>query len=198
MTRGGQQKDRSEPTRKCIATGEVCPRDALIRFVVGPGAKIYPDLGQKLPGRGIWVKAERAAIEKAVQKGLFSRGAKMKVHAEPDLADQLEALVHHRLLQAVALARKAGQALCGLEKVKAVLVSGEAEVLLQASDGSARGKTALRPPNGEESWIQALSGDELGLAFGRDNVIHAAILSGGFTDRVLFEANRLKALRKTG
>jgi len=198
MTRGGQQKDRSESTRKCIATGELYPRDALIRFVVGPEAKIYPDLGQKLPGRGIWVKAERAAIEKAVQKGLFSRGAKMKVSADLDLADQVEALVHQRLLQAVALARKAGRALCGLEKVKAALVSGEADVLLQASDGSARGKTALRPPNGEESWIQALSGDELGLAFGRDNVIHAAILSGGFTDRVLFEANRLRALRKTG
>lgn len=198
MTRGGHKKDRSETTRKCIATGEVCPRENLIRFVVGPEAQIFADLGQKLPGRGIWVKAERAAIEKALKKGLFSRGAKMKVSATPDLADQVEALLHQRLLQAVAMARKAGQALCGLEKVKAALVSGEAEVLLQASDGSARGKTALRPPNGEESWIQALSGDELGLAFGRDNVIHAAILSGGFTDRVLFEANRLRALGKTG
>ena len=198
MTRGGQQKDRSEPERKCIATGEVCPRAELIRFVVGPEAKIYPDLGQKLPGRGIWVKADRAAIEKAVQKGLFSRGAKLKVTAAPDLADQVEALIHQRLLQVVAMARKAGAAICGLEKVKAALVSGEADVLLQASNGSERGKTALRPPNGEDSWIQALSSDELGLAFGRDNVIHAAILSGGFTDRVLFEANRLKALRKTG
>ncbi|MCK5887622.1 MAG: DUF448 domain-containing protein [Alcanivorax sp.] len=60
-------------------SGEVCANDELIRFVVGPEAKIYPDLGQKLPGRGIWVKADRASIEKAVQKGLFSRGAKMKV-----------------------------------------------------------------------------------------------------------------------
>lgn len=197
MTRGGQQKDRSDTRRKCIVSGEVCPREEMIRFVVGPEAKIYPDLGQKLPGRGIWVKAARSEIEKAVQKGLFSRGAKMKVSADADLADQVETLLHQRLIQAVALSRKAGRALCGLEKVKSALISGEADVLLQASDGSERGKSALRPPNGEESWIQALSSDELGLAFGRDNVIHAAILSGGFTDRVLFEANRLKALRKT-
>ncbi len=198
MTRGGQQKDRSETQRKCIVSGEVCATDALIRFVVGPEARIFPDLGHKLPGRGIWVSANRAAIEKAVKKGLFSRGAKAKVNADSDLADQVEALVHQRLLGAVSMARKAGRAVCGLEKVKSALVSGEADLLLQASDGSERGKTALRPPNGEESWIQALSSDELGLAFGRDNVIHAAILSGGFTDRVLFEANRLKALRKTG
>ncbi len=197
MTRGGQQKDRSNATRKCIATGELLPREALFRFVVGPEARIFPDLGQKLPGRGIWVKAERAAIEKAVQKGLFSRGAKMKVFADADLADQVESLLHQRLLQAVSMARKAGRAVCGLEKVKAALVSGEADVLLQASDGSARGKSALRAPNGEESRIEALSGSELGLAFGRDNVIHAAILSGGFTDRVLFEASRLRAMHKT-
>lgn len=177
-------------------SGEVCPREEMIRFVVGPEAKIYPDLGQKLPGRGIWVTANRAAIETAVKKGLFSRGAKMKVSADADLADQVEALIHQRLLQAVALSRKAGRALCGLEKVRAALVSGDADLLLQASDGSERGKSALRPPNGEESWIQALSSDELGLAFGRDNVIHAAILSGKFTDRVLFEASRLKAMRK--
>ena len=198
MTRGGQQKDRGETERKCIVTGEVCATDALIRFVVGPEAKIYPDLGHKLPGRGIWVSANRAAIEKAVQKGLFSRGAKMKVSADSDLADQVATLARQRLLNAVSMARKAGRAVCGLEKVKSALVSGEADVLLQASDGSVRGKTALRPPNGEESWIQGLSGGELGLAFGRDNVIHAAILSGGFTDRVLFEGNRLEALLKTG
>ncbi len=196
MTRGGQQKDRSEIRRKCIVSGEVCAVDALIRFVVGPEAKIYPDLGHKLPGRGIWVTADRASIEKAVQKGLFSRGAKMKVLADAALADQVESLLKQRLLQAVSMARKTGRAICGLEKVKAALVSGEADVLLQASDGSERGKSALRPPNGEDSRIEALSGGELGLAFGRDNVIHAAILSGGFTDRVLFEAGRLRALGK--
>ena len=196
MTRGGQQKDRSEIRRKCIVSGEVCPTEELIRFVVGPEAKIYPDLGQKLPGRGIWVRADRASIEKAVQKGLFSRGAKMRVSVDPALVDQVESLVQQRLLQAVSMARKTGRAICGLEKVKAALVSGEADVLLQASDGSERGKSALRPPNGEDSRIEALTGAELGLAFGRDNVIHAAILSGGFTNRVLFEAGRLKALRK--
>ena len=198
MTRGGQQQNRSKTERKCVVSGEICAKEALIRFVVGPENKIYPDLGSKLPGRGIWVSANRAAIEKAVQKGLFSRGAKMKVSADSELADQVAGLVRQRLLAAVSMARKAGRAVCGLEKVKSALVSGEADVLLQASDGSERGKTALRPPNGEESWIQGLSGGELGLAFGRDNVIHAAILSGGFTDRVLFEGNRLKALLKTG
>ena len=77
MGRAGQPKDRSDgPERKCIATGEVRPKHGLIRFAVGPGGQIAPDLAEKLPGRGIWVSADRAALEKAAAKGLFARAAK--------------------------------------------------------------------------------------------------------------------------
>lgn len=196
MTRGGHKKDRDVAERRCIVTGEVKPKAGLIRFVVGPEALIYPDVAEKLPGRGIWVTADRATINQAVKKGLFSRGAKMKVQVADDLADQVEGLLRQRLISRIALARKAGKAICGLEKVKTALVSGEAWLLLQASDGSERGKSALRPPKDAESSIQCLSSDELGLAFGRDSVIHAAILSGSVNKRVLFDATRLSGLQK--
>ena len=76
MSRGGREKDRDEPERRCIATGEVQPKRGLIRFVVGPEGEIFPDLAEKLPGRGIWVAADRAALRKAAGKGLFARAAK--------------------------------------------------------------------------------------------------------------------------
>lgn len=196
MTRGGRAKNREVAERKCIATGEVLPKANLIRFVVGPEATIYPDLAEKLPGRGIWVSAKRAAIDKAVKKGLFSRGAKQKVVVPDDLSDQVTALLQKRLIERIALARKAGKAICGLEKVKTALISGEAWLLLQASDGSERGKTALRPPKDAKTSIQCLNSVELGLAFGRDSVIHAAILAGSNYKRILFEANRLTGLLK--
>ena len=90
MGRGGQPKDRETgPERKCIATGEVRDMAGLIRFVVGPDAQIVPDVAGKLPGRGIWVSAERAALDKAVAKGLFARGAKQAVTVPDDLVDQV-------------------------------------------------------------------------------------------------------------
>jgi len=75
------------------------------------------------------------------------------------------------------------------------LLKGQAEVLLQASDGSERGKTKLRPPGGSETLIGALSASELGLAFGREHVIHAALAAGGLTTRVVEEAARLAGVR---
>lgn len=195
MGRGGQPKDRSAgPERKCIATGEVRPKHGLIRFAIGPEGQVVPDILEKLPGRGIWVSADRSALETAVKKGLFSRGAKQKVSVPEGLVDQVEAMLARRVVELISLARKGGQAVSGYEKVKDWLSKDEAEVLIQASDGSERGKTKLSTPYGG-SWIGWLTADELGQAFGRETTIHAALAAGGLCERVVEEAARLKGLR---
>lgn len=194
MSRGGQIKDRDEPERRCIVTGEVQPKRGLIRFVSGPDGIVVPDLAEKLPGRGIWVAADRAAIEKAAAKGLFARAAKAPVKAPDGLADMVEAGLARRVVDLISLARKSGRAVAGFEKVKGWLAEGRAKVLLQASDGSERGKGKLwTPPGGR--WFGCLTASELGLSFGRDHVIHGALAAGGLTDKVILEAGRLTGLR---
>ncbi|MDB6176792.1 RNA-binding protein [Paracoccus sp. Z330] len=194
MSRGGRNQTRDEPERRCIATGEVQPKAGLIRFVLGPDAEIVPDLANKLPGRGIWVAADRAAIEKASAKGLFSRAARTQVKAPADLADLVEAGVARRVIELISLTRKSGRAVAGFEKVKGWLAEGRAKVLLQASDGSERGKGKLWTPTGGR-WFGCLTASELGLSFGRDHVIHGALAAGGLTDKVILEAGRLTGLR---
>ena len=194
MSRGGRIKDHDQPERRCIVTGEVQPKAGLIRFVSGPDGLVVPDLAEKLPGRGIWVVADRAAIDKAAAKGLFSRAAKATVKAPEGLADLVEAGVARRLVELVSLARKSGRAVAGFEKVKGWLAEGRAKGLLQASDGSERGKGKLWTPTGGR-WFGCLTASELGLSFGRDHVIHGALAAGGLTDKVILEAGRLTGLR---
>lgn len=197
MTRGGQPKTRAEgPERRCIATGEVQPRHGLIRFVVGPDGTIVPDLLGKLPGRGIWVAADRRAMEKAVLKGLFARAARQTVTVPEDLIATVEEGLTDRVIHLISLARKAGAAVAGFEKVKDWLAKDQARVLIQASDGSERGKTKLRPPPVKGGFIGCLTAQELGLAFGRENVIHGALAGGGLTTRVVDEAAKLAGLRE--
>ncbi len=196
MTRGGRAPDYTDPERKCIATGEVHPKRGLIRFVVGPDDTIFPDLAEKLPGRGIWVSADRAALELAVKKKLFSRGAKQQVNIPPTLVADVEAALLRRVTDRLAMARKAGKAIAGYEKVKDWLAQEKAAILIQASDGSPRGKSKLRPPGGRGSFFEVLTAPELGLAFGREHVIHAALAPGGLTDRFREDAVRLSGLRE--
>ena len=195
MGRGGRKIVREEPERKCIVTGDRQSKSGMIRFVVGPGDVIVPDVLEKLPGRGIWVSSERAVLEKAVAKGLFARGAKQPVKVPDDLVEQVEVLVLRRVTDAIALARKSGAAVAGYEKVKSWLAEGRAKVLLQASDGSERGKGKLWTPEGGR-WFGCLTANELGLAFGRESVIHGALAGGGLSNLVVENAAKLKGLRE--
>jgi predicted RNA-binding protein YlxR (DUF448 family) len=196
MTRGGAHKKIDDPERKCIATGEVQPKLGLIRFVASPDSTVFPDVMEKLPGRGVWVSAERSALEKAVKNGLFARSFKQPVQVPENLIDEVEKQIARRLVDLLSLARKSGHAVSGYEKVKDWLQKEAAQVLIQASDGSERGKSKLSTPYGG-SFIGWLTANELGAAFGRETTIHCALASGGLTQRVVDEAQRLKGLRIT-
>ncbi len=195
MGRGGRTKDRDVSERRCIVTGETAPKAGLIRFVIGPDNMVYPDVLEKLPGRGMWVTASRDALDKA-GKGQFSKSAKQAVNVPDGLTDEVERQLVRRVVDLIALARKAGSAVCGFEKVKGWVSGGErVRALLQASDGSERGKTKLWTPEGAR-YFGCLTAQELGLAFGRGEVVHGALASGRLSDRVVEEAVKLKSLRE--
>lgn len=194
MSRGGSKKETDGPERKCIVTGETAPKAGLIRFVVGPDDSVVPDILGKLPGRGMYVTATRDVLVRAGAGG-FSRSAKSKVSVSEDLAGEVERQLARRVADLIAMTRKAGLAVCGFEKVKAWLGNDQVRVLLQASDGSERGKTKLWTPTGAR-YFGCLTAEELGLAFGRQSVIHGALASGGLSDRVVEEAAKLRGLRE--
>ena len=165
--------------------------------MVGPDDGIVPDLAGKLPGRGIYVTAERGPLEKAIEKRMFSKGAKRQVGVPDGLLDAVEAGLLRRVQDTLALARKAGDAVCGYEKVKAALGDRPIAALLQAVDGSDRGKGKLWTPEGAR-WIGHLTADELGQAFGRERVVHAVVAGGTLGRRVVEEAAKLKGIRGAG
>lgn len=184
----------SRTVRKCIASGATKEKSGLVRFVVGPGETIFADILEKLPGRGIWVSCEKDALKRAIDKGLFSRAARKAVKVPATLLNDVELMITNRVVGLLSLARKSGHSVAGYEKVKDWLSKDVAEVLVQSSDGSERGKSKLSTPR-DGSFIGWLSSEELGAAFGRQTVIHCALASGGITKRVVHEAQRLKGLR---
>ena len=183
------------PERRCLASGRVAPKTSLIRLVVGPDGKVVPDLDAKLPGRGHYLAPERAVVERAETKGLIRRATGAEV--EPGLADRLEALMVRRLVERVGLARKAGQAVAGFEKVREHLKAGgtQGAVLLEASDGAADGRSKLVPLAPGATVVDCLKASELARAFGREHTVHGFVARGAFAERIREEAERLKSLR---
>jgi predicted RNA-binding protein YlxR (DUF448 family) len=170
----------------------------LLRFVRAPDGLLVPDPGERLPGRGAWLTATRAALETAVRKRLFARAFREPVSVPSELEAIIEGALARRVIEALGLARKAGLATLGFDAVHARLKSGRpVAALIEADDGAEQGKSRLRPLAGGAPRIDRLSRDELGLAFGRENVIHAVLDSGGAVKRVVREHRRLSGFRTT-
>lgn len=210
---GPSPDDGDASVRRCIVAGEQRPREGLIRFVVGPDGEIVPDLAEKLPGRGIWLSANRGDVETAVKKKLFSRAARCSVNVPEGLADHIEGLLIRRCTDLISLARRAGRAVTGFEKSLAEAKAGRAVMLLEAADGAADGREKMAraargsaPKSDGTGARQALVFDcllaeELGSAFGRERAVHAVISlpkQGGrdkLVEELNIQAGRLRGFR---
>ena len=185
--------------RRDLVSHEVMDESRLIRFVAGPDGQVVPDLGRKLPGRGLWVEASRASVEAAVRKNGFARAAKTRLNAPADLADTVERLLAKRCLDQLGLARREGVLISGFEKCAAAIRSGRAAWLIEAADGSADGRGKLlgltRHASPAPEICGAFSADDLSLALGLENAIHAVLLAGGRADRWTIEVERLAGFR---
>jgi hypothetical protein len=184
-----------DPQRRCIVTGEVRNKSELVRFVVGPDGRVVPDVAGNLPGRGLWLTASREVVGIAVAKGRFAKAARGPTVSEADLADQVGRLLARRCLDLVGLARRAGQAVTGFEKVRTCLRQNDAAVLLAASDGAGDGRAKLSGLAGSIPEVAVFSRAELSSALGRENVVHAAVRPGGLAEKITMEAARLAGFR---
>ena len=185
--------------RRDLVTHQVMDESRLIRFVAAPDGSVAPDLARKLPGRGLWVAADRASIQAAVKKNLFSRAAKAPLKPAADLADTVESLLAKRCLDQLGLARREGVLISGFEKSLANIRAGKAAWIVEASDGSADGRGKLLALAGHMSpppkVCGTFSADDLSLALGLENAIHAVLLTGGRADRWTIEVERLAGFR---
>jgi predicted RNA-binding protein YlxR (DUF448 family) len=188
----GPRTAKAATLRMCAVSREVRPVEELIRFVVGPSGEVVADVKRKLPGRGLWLTASRQMVADAVRRHHFERGFKRDVRVPPTLAADTESLLRRGVIEALAIAAKAGRVVSGFAKVEAALKQRGArntvQALLHARDGAEDGirklDTLLARITGNEGGlagipvVTVLTSAELDLALTRSNVIHAALLAG--------------------
>jgi predicted RNA-binding protein YlxR (DUF448 family) len=196
----GPRKGGPGTERLCALTRAVKPVDELIRFVVGPDG-VVPDLKRKLPGRGLWITGEKAALKDAVTRNVFARGFKRELRVTPELVEQTERLLVRGALDALAIAGKAGLVTAGFAKVEAAIVHDAIVGLIHATDAGTDGVAKLsgalrrRGDTAPVTVIKAFTTAQLDLALGRSNVVHAALLAGPANDTFLTRYVRLERFR---
>jgi predicted RNA-binding protein YlxR (DUF448 family) len=183
------------PLRRCIDSGETVPTNELIRFVVGPEDELVPDIEGGLPGRGLWVTSTTPALARAVSRDLFSKTSRRRVRTPSDLIARVERLLVRQCQSRLGLARRAGVMVVGFEKVRSMIRAGDAAVLVAASDAGADGRAKLMGLGLSLAHVQILSREELSLAVGRENVVHAALARNRLAVQFVSDTKRLAGIR---
>ena len=182
-------------TRRCLATRTPHPASALIRFVVGPDAAVVADLGGRLPGRGMWVGADRTTLSRAIARNQFAKAARAPVSAAPELVDRVGALLAQRCLDFLGLARRAGGLVVGFDQVADWLRQGRCALVLTAVDGSADGRRRIEALAADVPVLDPFTRGELGSAVGRDEVVHMGVAKSGLARQLRDELGRLHGFR---
>ena len=189
----------ASPERQCAVTRARLPKEEMLRFVLSPDNVVTPDIAARLPGRGVWVTSNRREVDIAAAKGAFARGFKQAVTVPEDLADLAEKLLLKRCVELLGLARKAGQAIQGHDQVRDALRGAEPAFLLEASDGAEDGRKKVyflaKAIYSDVKVAGALSAQELGMAFGRDRVIHGLVRRGAIAKNWEIAYRRLTGFR---
>lgn len=202
-------RTKSGTERMCAVTRQVAAIDDLIRFVVSPTGEPVADLKRKLPGRGLWVSLSHAAVAEAARRNVFAKSFKRDIQVPKTLADDVERLMLRSVAEALAMAAKAGQVVSGFSKVEGAIEGRQAVALIHATDGAPDGirklnarLAAVNRENTAESTnfpiVSALTTNELDLALGRANVVHAALLAGSAGKTFLARCQTLTRFRMTG
>jgi predicted RNA-binding protein YlxR (DUF448 family) len=192
---------RARP-RRDLASGKPAPRGLLVRVVVGPDRAIVPDIGRRLPGRGLWLSPRRDVLKMAAaSRGrLFARAAGGAVTVPQDLDRLVERLLVERVVSLIGLARRGGAAVAGFQRVREFLDgltprAGARAVLLVAADAAAPERRHLKSPQDDIVAADVLTQAELGRAFGRDGAVYAAVAPGNVARELEAEIHRLALLR---
>jgi predicted RNA-binding protein YlxR (DUF448 family) len=183
------------PLRRCLVTGDRGDRSFLLRFVIGPSGELVPDIAARLPGRGWWLSPRRDIVEQAVAKRVFARAAHRSVAVPVGFANHIEALLVQRCIDAVGLARRAGLAVAGFERVVGAIRSGKAAVLLAALDGAEGGRRKLFGRGRDLPLVCVLTAAEIGTAFGREHAVNASLGAGPLASRLVVDAMKLAGFR---
>ncbi len=188
-----------DPERECAVTREKRPQSDMIRFVRAPDGTVMADLAGKLPGRGVWISADRASVTAAVEKGVFSRRFKAASKASPELVEEIERRLTERCLGLFGLAKKSGILVIGFDQVRASLRKARPAWLIEAADGASDGREKVyslaKALYGDVKVAGALSSAELGMALGRRGVVHALLQPGPLVNSWQVAYRRLVGFR---
>ena len=169
-------KSEELENRKCVITGLVKPKNALLRFTILPSNEFVPDFNKKLGGKGIYFSNSKSLIRNVVQTAKIGKLIHKPAKYDQNLPDLIEKLLAAKGLEALNLARKSGNLIFGFEKIKEQIIKNKVAFVVEATDAGADGKQKMFELCKNIEIVSIYDSATFDRAFDKEMVVYIAIL----------------------
>ena len=176
--------------RKCVLTGVVKSKEELLRFVLLQDGTVIPDFNKKVSGHGFYISNSKRLLTELTVKNPLNKILHTKTIVGENLPQIVENILCQKGLEAVNLARKAGNLIPGFEKVKDIIAKGKAAFVIQATDAGDDGKQKIAEMAKNIEIITVYDVATLSNALKRENTVYMAVLNNPMNNMVRLALTR--------
>ena len=178
--------------KKIFLNSSSINKDDFIKICLSPDNKLIPDLCDKLPGKSVWLPADKALIVDILrEEDLKTYFGISKIHS-PDLVSIVEMILRKKIMSSISMTKKSGVLAIGLDAIKTQLIQKRHCLIIVARGAKRLTDKSFFVSKNISVFESLLEQKDLEKSTGKINVKYVGIFSKNFKKTIQVDLNKLK------
>ena len=178
--------------KKIFLNSSSINKDDFIKICLSPDNTLIPDLCDKLPGKSIWIPADKSIIIDTLRKEDLKTYFGVSKIFSPDLVSIIEMILKKKILSSISMTRKSGVLAIGLDAIKTQLIQKRHCLIIVAKGAKSLADKSFFVSKNISLFESLLEQKDLEKSTGKINVKYVGIFSKNFKKTIQVDLNKLK------
>ena len=178
--------------KKIFLNSSSINKDNFIKICLSPDNILIPDLCDKLPGKSVWLPADKALIVDILRdEDLKTYFGISKIYS-PDLVSIIEMVLRKKIVSSISMTKKSGVLAVGLDAIKAQLIQNSHCLIIVAMGAKGLANKSYFASENVSVFEGLLEQKDLEKSTGKINVKYVGVFSKNFKKTIQVDLNKLK------
>ena len=178
--------------KKIFLNSSSINKDDFIKICLSPDNKLIPDLCDKLPGKSVWLPADKALIVDILKKNDLKTYFGVSKIYSPDLVSIIEMILRKKILSSISMTKKSGVLAIGLDAIKAKLIQNRHSLIIVALGAKSLANKSYFASENVSIFENLLEQKDLEKSTGKINIKYVGVFSKNFKKTIQVDLNKLK------
>ena len=167
-------------------------KDDFIKICLSPDNKLIPDLCEKLPGKSVWLPADKTLIVDILKKEDLKTYFGVSKIFLPDLVSIIELVLRKKIMSSISMTKKSGVLAIGLDAIKTQLIQNRHCLIIVAMGAKSLDNKSFFASENVSIFESLLEQKDLEKSTGKFNVKYVGVFSKNFKKTIQVDLNKLK------